>query len=199
MNIENLVAALGACTNPNPEVRKAAEDALNQVCPGAKGPTMACCRRRCCCRCRSPHSCPSALPLPCQAKHARGQVVNLLRVALEDSVDPSVRQVAAISFKNLVRRDWAPNEGALAPLLAPLCTAPRLWATTLLPLAACRSTLVLSRLAHKCGAVAHRGRQLLSAGLGLPLAVGWPSSWLADKAARLVGRVPTRSGSPQPA
>lgn len=37
MNIENLVAALGACTNPNPEVRKAAEDALNQVCPGAAG------------------------------------------------------------------------------------------------------------------------------------------------------------------
>lgn len=81
MNIENLVAALGACTNPNPEVRKAAEDALNQ------------------------------------SKHARGQVVNLLRVALEDSIDPSVRQVAAISFKNLVRRDWSPSEeGKASPL-----------------------------------------------------------------------------------
>lgn len=38
-------------------------------------------------------------------------MVNLLRVALEDSVDPAVRQVAAISFKNLVKRDWA-AEGA---------------------------------------------------------------------------------------
>lgn len=38
-------------------------------------------------------------------------MVNLLRVALEDSVDPAVRQVASISFKNLVKRDWA-AEGA---------------------------------------------------------------------------------------
>jgi hypothetical protein len=41
-----------------------------------------------------------------QHKHAPGQLVNLLRVALEESVDASVRQVAAISFKNVVKRDW---------------------------------------------------------------------------------------------
>jgi hypothetical protein len=41
-----------------------------------------------------------------QHKHARGQIVNLLRVALEDSVDPAIRQVAAISFKNAAKRDW---------------------------------------------------------------------------------------------
>ncbi|KAL4855989.1 Importin beta-like SAD2 [Chlorella vulgaris] len=51
-----------------------------------------------------------------QSKHARGQVVSLLRVALEDSVDPAVRQVAAISFKNLVKRDWDVEEGKVSPL-----------------------------------------------------------------------------------
>ncbi len=56
-----------------------------------------------------------------QSKHARGQIVNLLRVALEDSVDPAVRQVAAISFKNLVKRDWA-DEGACNAVCA-RCTA----------------------------------------------------------------------------
>lgn len=46
-----------------------------------------------------------------QHKHARGQIVHLLRVALEDSVDPAIRQVAAISFKNTAKRDWE-GEGA---------------------------------------------------------------------------------------
>jgi len=32
--------------------------------------------------------------------------VNLLRVAVEESVAMGTRQAAAISFKNLVRRDW---------------------------------------------------------------------------------------------
>ncbi|PSC72993.1 importin beta-like SAD2 [Micractinium conductrix] len=75
MDAAVLVAALSGCQSPDPAIRKAAEEALNQ------------------------------------SKHARGQVVNLLRVALEDSVDPAVRQVAAISFKNLVKRDWAAEEG----------------------------------------------------------------------------------------
>lgn len=51
------------------------------------------------CALRPALSCP-------QHKHARGQVANLLRVALEEGVSPAVRQVAAISFKNLVKRDW---------------------------------------------------------------------------------------------
>ena len=33
-------------------------------------------------------------------------MVNLLRVAAEDSVDVAVRQQGAIAFKNLVRRSW---------------------------------------------------------------------------------------------
>ncbi|KAG1660790.1 hypothetical protein FOA52_011331 [Chlamydomonas sp. UWO 241] len=48
-----------------------------------------------------------------QHEVAQGQVVNLLRVAAEETVDAAVRQVAAISFKNLVKKNWeAPSEGA---------------------------------------------------------------------------------------
>ena len=41
-----------------------------------------------------------------QNETVKGQVVNLLRVAAEESVDPAVRQVASISFKNLVKKAW---------------------------------------------------------------------------------------------
>ncbi|GAX74708.1 hypothetical protein CEUSTIGMA_g2156.t1 [Chlamydomonas eustigma] len=50
-----------------------------------------------------------------QNETVSGQAVNLLRVAAEDSVDAAVRQVAAISFKNLVKRSWdssSSGEGA---------------------------------------------------------------------------------------
>lgn len=46
-----------------------------------------------------------------QFQHSKGQLVNLLRVAVEPSLDLGTRQAAAISFKNLVRRDWAAGEG----------------------------------------------------------------------------------------
>ena len=49
---------------------------------------------------------PPALLL--QYQHAPGHMTSLLRVAVEDSVDPSIRQVAAITFKNLVKKDWDP-------------------------------------------------------------------------------------------
>lgn len=127
MQADQLVAALGACQSPDPAVRKAAEEALNLVRAGraagrgppchAPPPAAAACRPPCCrpAPCHAAASlrlAPSCCPCPLvQHKHARGQVVNLLRVALEDSVDPAVRQVAAISFKNLVKRDWA-AEGA---------------------------------------------------------------------------------------
>lgn len=41
-----------------------------------------------------------------QGETLKGQAVNLLRVAAEESVDAAVRQVASISFKNLCRRSW---------------------------------------------------------------------------------------------
>lgn len=133
MELPNLVAALGACQSPDPAVRKAGEDALNAVSPAAAAPLGHCaaCRRRppaaCrpshlrCCFVLSPAGAAARLTDPptaalLQCKHARGQVVNLLRVALEDSVDAPVRQVAAISFKNLVKRDWS-VEGASSNLL----------------------------------------------------------------------------------
>lgn len=34
--------------------------------------------------------------------------MNLLRVAMEDSLDVAIRQVAAITFKNATRKDWDP-------------------------------------------------------------------------------------------
>lgn len=60
-----------------------------------------------------------------QHQHAPGQLTNLLRVSVEESVDAAVRQVAAITFKNLVKADWdvrgeqetAPPAWALIALL----------------------------------------------------------------------------------
>ena len=44
-----------------------------------------------------------------QFQHEQGQLVNLLRVAMEDSLDIGLRQVAAITFKNLVKKEWDPS------------------------------------------------------------------------------------------
>lgn len=50
MDPAQLVAACTACQSPDPAIRKAAEDALNQVCasrfPAASGGGMPCRRRR---------------------------------------------------------------------------------------------------------------------------------------------------------
>uniref|UniRef100_A0A7R9YU85 Importin N-terminal domain-containing protein n=1 Tax=Chlamydomonas euryale TaxID=1486919 RepID=A0A7R9YU85_9CHLO len=43
-----------------------------------------------------------------QHEAVQGQAVNMLRVAAEEQVDAAVRQVAAISFKNLVKKYWEP-------------------------------------------------------------------------------------------
>ena len=57
-----------------------------------------------------------------QFQHSPGQLVNLLRVAVEESVDMGTRQAAAISFKNLVRKDWAAGEeGSGARTEPPAC------------------------------------------------------------------------------
>ncbi|KAK9813831.1 hypothetical protein WJX73_000701 [Symbiochloris irregularis] len=45
-----------------------------------------------------------------QFQHSKGQLVNLLRVAVEPSLDLGTRQAAAITFKNLVRHDWAADD-----------------------------------------------------------------------------------------
>ena len=49
-----------------------------------------------------------------QFKHARGQVVNLLRGAVEPSLDLAIRQQAAIMFKQLCANEWHPD-GAPGP------------------------------------------------------------------------------------
>ena len=51
--------------------------------------------------------------VPFQFQHVPGQLVNLLRVAVEDSLDIGLRQVASITFKNLVRKDWDPSGTAI--------------------------------------------------------------------------------------
>ena len=43
-----------------------------------------------------------------QYQHQPGHLTGLLRVAVEPSLEPGIRQVAAISFKNLVKADWEP-------------------------------------------------------------------------------------------
>ena len=44
-----------------------------------------------------------------QYKHARSQVVNLLRAAVEPSLDLAIRQQAAIMFKQLCATEWDPD------------------------------------------------------------------------------------------
>jgi hypothetical protein len=51
---------------------------------------------------------PTHLPLP-QHETSKGQLVHLLRVAGEPSVDLAVRQVASISFKQTAKRHWEPE------------------------------------------------------------------------------------------
>lgn len=48
----------------------------------------------------------------CLTQHetSRGQLVNLLRVAGEPSVDMAVRQVASITFKQAAKRHWEPEQ-----------------------------------------------------------------------------------------
>ena len=48
----------------------------------------------------------AVVALHLQHQHIPGQLSNLLRVAVEDSMEAAVRQVAAITFKNLVKSDW---------------------------------------------------------------------------------------------
>lgn len=45
-----------------------------------------------------------------------GQLVNLLRVAVEGSLDPAVRQSAAITFKNVVVKGWKDRESIPSPI-----------------------------------------------------------------------------------
>lgn len=49
-----------------------------------------------------------------QHELSKGQVVNLLRVAGEPTVDISVRQVASISFKQVSKKYWEPEKGVHA-------------------------------------------------------------------------------------
>ena len=53
--------------------------------------------------------------LALQFQHEQGQLVNLLRVAMEESLDLGLRQVAAIAFKNLVRKEWDPSGAHACP------------------------------------------------------------------------------------
>ena len=46
--------------------------------------------------------------------------MNLLRVAVEDSLDVGIRQVAVITFKNAVKKDWDPLGAPSTPPLAHL-------------------------------------------------------------------------------
>ena len=55
-----------------------------------------------------------------QFQHVPGQLVNLLRVAVEDSLDVGIRQVAVITFKNAVKKDWDPLGAPLTSHLAHL-------------------------------------------------------------------------------
>lgn len=59
-----------------------------------------------------------------QAELVPGQIVALLRVAAEGTVDAAVRQVAAIAFKNLVRRSWENEDDSKCHRSPPLLLSP---------------------------------------------------------------------------
>ncbi|KAL3153335.1 hypothetical protein ABBQ38_15508 [Trebouxia sp. C0009 RCD-2024] len=42
-------------------------------------------------------------------QHTNGNLPNLLRVAVEESLGTTLRQVAAIQIKNIVKRGWDPS------------------------------------------------------------------------------------------
>ena len=76
--------------------------------------------------------------------------MNLLRVAVEDSLDVGIRQVAAITFKNATRKDWEPLGGLLLHPLISLA-----WATAAPKQAATRHLLLMQCLcAHSAPAQA---------------------------------------------
>ncbi|KAJ7539565.1 hypothetical protein O6H91_11G100300 [Diphasiastrum complanatum] len=45
-----------------------------------------------------------------QYQHVAGHLVGLLQIIVASNVDMSVRQVASIQFKNVIRKDWTPHE-----------------------------------------------------------------------------------------
>ena len=55
-----------------------------------------------------------------QYQHQPGHLTGLLRVAVEPSLDAGIRQVAAISFKNLVKADWEPHGARQRPSTSPV-------------------------------------------------------------------------------
>lgn len=101
MDLAQLCAVLQGCLSSNQQERSAAEQLLKQVgfVPYIHETFLAATRRA------------DLLIVIHQHDGSRGQIVNLLRVAAEQSVAMGVRQVAAISFKNIARRDWEPKEG----------------------------------------------------------------------------------------
>lgn len=54
-----------------------------------------------------------------QARSAPGQLLGLLHVSLDAGMDPSVRQVAAIAFKNSVKEGWGGEEEEAPALVSP--------------------------------------------------------------------------------
>jgi hypothetical protein len=123
MDIQQLCGALQACMSPNMQERQSAEAALKQVHNFNHYESDE----------RKPRAFTAYFEHPLntffirhrllsiwtdesvhrpQNELSKGHIVNLLRVAAEESVDPAVRQVAAITFKNTAKRNWEGQDGA---------------------------------------------------------------------------------------
>lgn len=133
MDLAALLPVLQACLSHDQNHVKEAEKVLKQV-RGRGGRGAARCAWRVCgqtqqsmhttlanCRGSFVFSLPAhGKARPARAAHVAvlsqhealpGQAVQLLRVAAEESVDSGVRHVAAIAFKNFVKRSWEPPQG----------------------------------------------------------------------------------------
>jgi hypothetical protein len=110
MDAQNLVAAITACLSPDISIRKAGEVALKQV--GYVGqqlialavwtPTrLSAMNHQVLVICWQ-----FAVHLDMQQPNYPGGLASLLAVALDTGADIAIRQVAAITLKNAVKRGW---------------------------------------------------------------------------------------------
>jgi hypothetical protein len=105
MDVQQLCAVLQGCLSSNREERSQAEALLKQV---------GCCLKQAEFADTPPHCSKQWCPFVSCMQHetSKRQLVTLLRVAGEPTVDLSVRQVASITFKQAAKRHWEPeNEG----------------------------------------------------------------------------------------
>lgn len=116
MELGQLHAVLQACISQDPIQRKAAEDTLAQVSSHQHLPRIGYCLHGLV-RMHMFWQDTLLSPALVQAQQAPGVLVQLLQLAADPAGDSGIRQVAVITFKNVVKRHWE-SRGKPAQLLS---------------------------------------------------------------------------------